>query len=155
MSNLDLNAYDADKFTDGVWFTVQGDSRLRIAYAGNTVYKKARRRLEKEFRREHGNSLTPDQEISLNAQSIAEGILKDWENINLDGKDCPYSVQKAAYGLKNNPKLLGFVLDRANDLEAWEREDIEDQAEKPSASLDGVASGSKKASKTPTANTSE
>lgn len=155
MSGFELNAYDADKFTDGVWSTIQGDSRLRIARAGNTEYLKARRRLEKEFRREHGDKLTPEQEQSLNCQAIAEGMLKDWENINLNGEPVAYSVEVGARYLKRNPKLLEFVLTKANDLEAWEREDLHEQSEKPAASSDGAATGTKKVSKTPTANTSE
>lgn len=152
---FDLDAYDADSFTAGIWFTIKGETRVKIAQAGNTEYKKARRRLEKEFRKAHGNELTPEQELSLNCQAIAEGLLKDWQNMNLGGKDCPYSVQKATYGLKNNPKLLGFVLEKSNDLEAWERQDVEEQAEKPSGSSGGGASGSKPTSKTPTKSTAE
>lgn len=134
---FDLEAYDADSFTAGIWFTIKGETKVKIAKAGNTEYKNARRRLEKEFRKEHGNELTAEQEQSLDCQAIAEGILKDWECMNLGGKDCPYSVQKATYGLKRNPKLLGFVLEKANDLEAWEREDVKGQAKKPHATSSG------------------
>lgn len=155
MSAFELNAYDADKFTDGLWFTIQGDSRLKIARAGNTQYLNARRRLEKEFRREHGDKLTPEQEQSLNCQAIAEGLLKDWENINLNGQPVEYAVEIGARYLKRNPKLLGFTLEKANELEAWEREDLKEQSEKPAASSGGATSGAKKGSKTPTPNTSE
>lgn len=155
MSAFELNAYDADKFTDGVWSTIQGDSRLKIARAGNTEYLKARRRLEKEFRREHGDKLTPEQEQSLNCQAIAEGMLKDWENITLNGEPVAYSVEVGARYLKRNPKLLEYVLNKANDLEQWEREDTQEQSAKPAASSGGETTGAKKGSKTPTPNMSE
>lgn len=128
--NFELEAFDADSFETGVWFTVQGDSRLKIAKAGNVTYQAEYQRLEKSFRKEHGKELTPEQQQSLACQSIALGLLKDWENVNLNGQAVDYTPNLGAKYLKRNPKLLSYVLEKANDLEAWEREDIGEQKKK-------------------------
>lgn len=142
---FELNSYDADSFETGVWSAVQGDSELKVARAGNAEYLRELEKLEKSFRKEHGEKLEPQQRHSLNCQAIARGLLKDWRNITENGKVIDYTPEIGAKYLKRNPKLLSFVLDRANDLERWEREDLENQVGKPADSSDGKASSSAKA----------
>lgn len=142
---FELNSYDADSFETGVWSAVQGDSELKVARAGNAEYLRELEKLEKSFRKEHGEKLEPQQRHSLNCQAIARGLLKDWRNVTENGKVIEYTPEIGAKYLKRNPKLLSFVLDRANDLERWEREDLESQEKKPADSSDGKASSSAKA----------
>jgi uncharacterized membrane protein len=137
---FELNAYEADSFEDGVWSAIQGDSELKVARAGNPLYLRELEKLEKSFRKEHGDKLTPEQRQSLNCQAIARGLLRDWRNITENGKVIDYTPEIGAKYLKRNPKLLSYVLDRANDLERWEREDVEKQAGKPAVSSSGKAS---------------
>ncbi|WP_417837654.1 hypothetical protein [Thalassospira tepidiphila] len=138
---FELNSYDADSFETGVWSTVQGDSELKVARAGNAEYQRELEKLEKSFRKEHGEKLTPGQRHSLNCQAIARGLLKDWRNVTENGKVIEYTPEVGAKYLKRNPKLLSYVLERANDLERWEKEDLEDQAGKPATSSGGKSSG--------------
>ncbi len=130
-NDLELEAFEADSFETGVWFTVQGDSQLKIAKAGNVNYQTEYQRLEKSFRKEHGKELSPEHHQSLACQSIALGLLKDWKNVNLNGEPVEYTPQLGAKYLKRNPKLLSYVLEKANDLELWEKENLEDQKKKP------------------------
>lgn len=131
MSNmLELESFDADNFETGIWFPVQGDSELKIARAGNTEYLNEYQRLEKSFRKEHGNKLTPEQQQSLNCQAMSKGLLKDWKNVTLNGEVVKYTSELGAKYLKRNPKLLSYVLEKANDLEAWERENTEEEKKK-------------------------
>jgi hypothetical protein len=134
---FELNSYDADSFETGVWSAVQGDSELKVARAGNAEYLRELEKLEKSFRKEHGEKLEPQQRHSLNCQAIARGLLKDWRNVTENGKVIEYTPEVGAKYLKRNPKLLSFVLDRANDLERWEREDLENQVGKPANLSDG------------------
>ncbi len=127
---LELESFDADSFETGIWFPVDGDSELKIARAGNAAYMQEYERLEKSFRKEHGNKLTPEQRQSLNCQAMSVGLLKDWKNVTLKGEVTEYTPQLGAKYLKRNPKLLSYVLDKANDLEAWELENVEDQKKK-------------------------
>jgi hypothetical protein len=138
--NFELDAFEADSFEDGLWFPIVGDSKLKIARAGNPEYLRTLEKLEKSFRREHGEKLTPEARQSLNCQAIAKGLLKDWENVNERGKAVAYTPELGAKYLRRNPKLLGFVLDKANSLEDWERQDLEEQAGKPADSSGGKAS---------------
>lgn len=129
--NFELDAFEADSFEDGLWFPIMGDSKLKIARAGNPEYLRTLEKLEKSFRREHGEKLTPEARQSLNCQAIAKGLLKDWENVNERGKAISYTPEIGAKYLRRNPKLLGFVLDKANSLEDWERTDLDEQVGKP------------------------
>lgn len=142
---FELNAYDADSFETGVWSTVQGDSELKVARAGNAEYERQREKLEKEFRREHGDKMSPEARHAMSCMAIARGLLKDWKNVTENGKPVDYTPEIGARYLKKNPKLLSYVLDRANDLERWEREDTEDQQGKPVDSSDGKPASSAKA----------
>lgn len=137
---FELNAYESDSFEDGVWSAIQGDSELKVARAGNPLYLRELEKLEKSFRKEHGDKLTPEQRQSLNCQAIARGLLRDWRNITENGKVIDYTPEIGAKYLKRNPKLLSYVLDRANDLERWEREDVENQTGKPATFSGGKAS---------------
>ncbi|WP_339885248.1 hypothetical protein [Vreelandella maris] len=137
---FELNSYDADSFETGVWSAVQGDSELKVARAGNAEYLRELEKLEKSFRKEHGEKLEPQQRHSLNCQAIARGLLKDWRNVTENGKVIEYTPEVGAKYLKRNPKLLSFVLDRANDLERWEKQDLESQVGKPANSSASKAS---------------
>lgn len=137
MQNFELDAFEADSFEEGLWFPIVGDSKLKIARAGNPEYLRTLERLEKSFRREHGEKLSPEARQSLNCQAIAKGLLKDWENVNERGKAVAYTPEIGAKYLRRNPKLLSFVLDKANSLEDWERTDLDEQLGKPKTSKDG------------------
>lgn len=140
--DFELDAFEADSFEDGLWFPIVGDSRIKVARSSNPQYLRIVEKLEKSFRRSHGEKLSPDARLALNCQAIAMGLLKDWENVNERGKPVAYTPEIGAKYLKRNPRLLGFVLDKANSLEDWERQDLENQTGKPADS-----SGGKRASK--------
>lgn len=129
-SMLELESFEADNFETGIWFPVDGDSELKIARAGNTSYLHEYERLEKSFRKEHGNKLSAEQRQSLNCQAMSLGLLKDWKKVTLNGDVIDYTPQLGAKYLKRNPKLLTYVLEKANDMDAWERENVEDQKKK-------------------------
>lgn len=145
MQNFELDAFEADSFEEGLWFPIVGDSKLKIARAGNPEYLRTLEKLEKSFRREHGEKLSPEARQSLNCQAIAKGLLKDWENVNERGKAVAYTPEIGAKYLRRNPKLLSFVLDKANSLEDWERTDLDDQLGKPVNSSAGKASSKSQA----------
>lgn len=129
-----FNRYDTAKFEEGEWDEFEG-GRFKVARLGNPVYRDAMRRLEKEYRKRHGDELTAEQQDRMHAEGLAEGVLRDWGDIEglEDGKvvSVPYSIDAAADLLIRDPKLLHWVTRKATDLERFERDDLETQAKKP------------------------
>lgn len=115
--------YAADKFESGVWREIDG-GRFRIAKAGNSVYEEA---LEANAYRK---AKTPKAREKALYTAVAIGILKDWEEvIDAKGTTIPYSVVAAVKVLAENPDLVTKILEEANDLSNFRREDIKEQAD--------------------------
>lgn len=116
--------YNAAAFTEGAWRPIMG-GRFKIARAGNLVYQEA---LDRTRKRKFS---TKAEEEEATLRAIAEGILKDWEDVeDADGKAIPYSIDNAITVMRENPDLLNDTLKEANDLEGYLREDVEEQAKK-------------------------
>lgn len=129
-----FNRFNVDAFEDGEWDEFEG-GRFKIARMGNPKYRDAYRRLEKRFRKEYGDELDAEQQDRLHASALAEGVLRDWSDIDgeEDGKvvTVPYTVDNATELLIRDPKLVAWVARKATDLERFENREIESQAKKP------------------------
>jgi Trk K+ transport system NAD-binding subunit len=122
---------DVTKFTAGTWVEIFG-ARWKVARAGNPEYDQA---LE-----ESGYRRTEDPAKKQRAlyTAIAEGVLKDWEDVvDNDGQPIPYSVDNAVEVLLENPDLVGEVLREANTLSNYRREDVATQKKKRATSSAG------------------
>ncbi len=116
--------YDTKSFTGGAWVEIMG-GRFKVARAGNLVYQEA---LERSRKTKYA---TKKQEQEATLRAIAEGILKDWEDVeDGEGKAIPYSIDNAVTVLEDNPDLLTELLSEANSLDNYRSEDIDAQAEK-------------------------
>lgn len=144
-----MDKYDASKFTDGEWSEIMGGN-FKIARMHNPVYRDAKRRLDKEYRKKYGDELTAEQEDEKEAKLVAEGLIRDWSDIEADdeegnAKSVPYSIENVATLLQNRPDVVPFIAQKAVDLERFDRETTEEQAKKPRASSAGKASSAAKA----------
>ena len=116
--------HDAKAFVSGAWVDIMG-GRFKVARAGNLTYQEA---LERTRKRKFATKME-EEEATLRA--IAEGILKDWEDVeDADGKDIPYSIENAITVMRENPDLLNDLLNEANILDNYRRKDVEEQAKK-------------------------
>lgn len=116
---------DTSKFEQGAWVDIMG-GRFKVARAGNTRYLEA---LERHGKR---RAQTKAEEQRAMMLSIAEGILRDWSDVEDDkGEAIPYSVDNAVEVLQDNPELVAALLSEANDSENYRREDVAAQAGKP------------------------
>lgn len=130
---------DPQKFTAGTWVEILG-GQFKVARAGNPEYEKA---LEDSGYRKKEE---PSAKQRALYEAIATGVLKDWQDVEDDkGEAIPYSVDNAVTVLQENPDLVGRILNEANDLANFRREDQERQAKKPRASSAGEQSGEKAA----------
>jgi hypothetical protein len=129
-----MDKYDADKFTEGEWSTIEG-GEFKIARMNNSVYRAAQRRLDKEFRKKYGDELTVEQEDEKEAKLVAEGLLRDWSGIEAKDADgnvvpVPYSLENVATLLRNRPDVIPKIAQKAVDLERFESAEVEEQAGK-------------------------
>lgn len=131
---FNFNRYDTDRMEEGEWEDYQG-GQFKIARMGNPVYRDAFRRLQKQYRKKHGDEMTSEQDDELHAYALAEGVLRDWADVEAveDGKpvSVPYTVENAATLLISDPKFVAWVANKASDLERFEAGEQQAQAKKP------------------------
>lgn len=144
-----IDKFDASKFTDGEWCEIMG-GEFKIARMHNSVYRDVKHKLDKRYRKDHGDELTAEQEDRKEAHLVAEGLIRDWRNVtalNEDGEEVqvPYSIEAVADLLQNRPDVVPYIAQKAVDLERFDREELEQQAKKPRASSVGKAASSAKA----------
>lgn len=128
--------FDTSAFTDGVWVHIM-DGEFKIARAGNPEFEQA---LE-----DSGYRKIDDQADKQRAlyKAIARGVLKDWREVEDDkGQAIPFTTENVVEVLLDNPDLVGRLLNEANDLSNWKREDVAAQKKRRSTSSAGKAATS-------------
>lgn len=125
-----IDKYEHEKFASGKWVTIEGTSRLKVAYKGNAEYLDHLMEVEKKYRRKYSDELTADQRMAMHCEAIALGILKDWEDVGVNGETPVYTTELGAEALKQNPALLDFVKMQSGNLDRFERE-IKDSESAP------------------------
>jgi len=122
---------DAKKEQEGVWRDdIAEDIKIKIARIGNPNYQKKFQTLSKPHRRAiRRGTLSDDVAEKLLIQCLAETIVLDWKNIEVNGKPFPYSVENAIKLLTDLPELRNTINDIANELEGYQAEDEEEAVE--------------------------
>lgn len=113
---------------DGVWADF-GGSRFLIASTSNSKFMRAMNRLQAPFRKQiEKGTMDPDDTKNIVVKSLAEAILKGWEDVkDPTGKDVPFSKEMAIIALANNEELREFVQEFATDLANFREQDIEEK----------------------------
>ncbi|CAO1664311.1 Phage tail protein [Halomonas sp. NYA30] len=119
---FNVDRYEHEKFATGKWVSIEGDSHLKVAYMRNCEYLDQQRSVEKRYRYKYGDEMTADQRLSMHCEAIALGLLKDWDNVGVNGETPAYTPEIGTEALKQNPMLLDFVQMQANNLERFGRE---------------------------------
>lgn len=138
-----FNRFDQEKITDGEWAEFEG-GRFKIAKSGNAVHLEASERIAKEQQKKYPDGDIPIMErLRATAREWAEGVLRDWEEMEAaDGSSVPYSIENATTLLMNDEPLFNAVRRKSRDMARFEQEHVEAQAKKPKASLSGKAASS-------------
>jgi len=90
--------------------------KLKIARLNNNRYKAAFRRLMKPYQKEiDNNTLDDDTSDRIICESLAEGVLVDWDKSTFPG-EVEYSKENAIDLLLNDPDCRLFVMDYAGDI---------------------------------------
>lgn len=127
-----FNRFDQQKITDGEWAEIEG-GRFKIAKSGNSVHLEASERILKEQQKKYPEGDIPVMErLRATAREWAEGVLRDWEEMEAeDGSSVPYSVENATTLLMNDEPLFNAVRRKARDMARFENERVESQKKKP------------------------
>ena len=121
---------DSKKETEGVWYDIEDDLRIKIARIGNPNYQKRFQALSKPHRRAIRRGSLPDKVAEkLLVQCMAETIVLDWEGMIDEGKEIPYSTEAVIELLTKYPELRIYLNDIANELEGFQEEEDEEADE--------------------------
>lgn len=125
-----LYGTDKEKENNGVWQDFGDGIKMRIARVGNENYKKLFQRLSKPHRKAiRGGRLSEEVAEKLMIKCLAETVLLDWENVEVDGELLPYSKDNAFRVLTDFRDVKESVEDYANDMEIFLQEQREEDAE--------------------------
>ncbi len=135
MSKLGLNefAVDVEREEDGIWTEV-GDMKFLIARIGNDEWKRVSKRLETT---KHGSSKrrkkndADEVDVELMMKCLAQTCILDWKDVELDGKEVKYSVEKCTEILisKRFRPLALHLLELAGDEERYMEGEIKEDEE--------------------------
>lgn len=125
----------AQQDLEGIWVTYKAGVRFRVARAGNPNFLRASDRLEAPFRKQAARGkLSSEKQLEIQCQSMAEGILLDWEGLATEDGPLPYSAEMAAAVLRWETEIRDFVFEIATNQENFRRQEISETAKKSPAS---------------------
>jgi len=120
---------DSTKEQEGVWYDIAEGLRMKIARIGNPLYQKRFQALSKPYRRSiRRGTLSDDVAEKLLVQCLSETIVLDWEGVEDEGMEIPYSKDAAVALLTKYPELRNYINDIANELEGFQ-EELNEEAE--------------------------
>jgi len=120
---------DSTKEQEGVWYDIAEGLRMKIARIGNPLYQKRFQALSKPYRRSiRRGTLSDDVAEKLLVQCLSETIVLDWEGVEDEGMEIPYSKDAAVTLLTKYPELRNYINDIANELEGFQ-EELNEEAE--------------------------
>ena len=129
MANINRVKTDLSKERDGIWIEFIMGIRLKIARARNPKYSELIRKLTQDMRVDmREGKFDTEQFNEVLIQVRAHTILLDWENIDEDGVDVPYSPEKAMEYFRN-PELKDFytfVVSISESSEAYKKDLVKD-----------------------------
>jgi hypothetical protein len=124
MLDLKSIAVDAAKSVNGHWVKWMGAEFLLARYS-NRFAETARAQLHLEWYKKLQQEKISDNEEQeyrrRHAEIIASYVLLDWKNIGEDGKELPYSAEKAVELLTDDSyqDLLDFIIQESTNRDNY------------------------------------
>lgn len=103
-----------DNASEGRTFEYMGIP-LKIARGNNDAFKAKLRQLTAPYDKDLID-LPEDVSTTIMAKSLAGTVLVGWETFEIDGEEIEFSIENATELLKNDPDCLGFIVDKAGDI---------------------------------------
>lgn len=132
MANINKVKTDISKQNEGTWVEFLMGIRLKIARARNPKYNDMMRKLTENMRLDMREGKFDTKEFNEMLIMVrAHTVLLDWENIDEDDVEIPYSPEKAMEYF-SNPELADFytfVVSISESAEAYKK-DLVKESEK-------------------------
>ena len=139
---MELQDYIRDEKleSEGVWFSIDSTTRIKVARAFTQKYGKVLRNEMKPYRYalDHG-MLNEEKSSQIMAKVMAECVLMDWEGLTLNGEEVPYSTEKA-YEILKDPQFRDFlrmVDEMSKDSAAFRESAMQEKAKNSVSTSDG------------------
>lgn len=112
---------------NGVWVDIGEGASLLVARVNNPKFVKEYREKLRPYRHSmQKKKLASDVEQRLVIETSAKTILLDWKGLTDDeDNEIVYSVEKATELLTDLPDFRELVLEIANNMEAFRREEVD------------------------------
>ncbi len=125
MMEISITPVDKKAQEEGSWGSYRG-VKLLIARAGNTRFRASFKRLSRPFSKDiEKNTISETDGETILCQSLAEGVLRDWKGLMVNGKEIEYTTESAQSLLKNDPDCRAYVQEFSEDLDNYLKEDLE------------------------------
>lgn len=111
---------------EGVWFEIENGAKFLIRRFGgaNAEVKKAMVKYYKPVAKlVEKNLLDAEKEKQILTKAFIKSCILDWEGVEMDGVEVPYSFEKAMELFTALPELLDTLTEYAQDAENY-REDV-------------------------------
>lgn len=123
-----ITPIDKSKETEGVEAEYYG-VKLKIARANNTNFKHLFRTLfaPYKYQVEHNQNIPEEISEDIMLKCYSQTILVGWSGLkDSDGKEIPYSHEKAYELLKDDDDAYEFVKNQSNNMDAFIKKEEED-----------------------------
>ena len=153
---MDLREYKTDPQLEeeGKEIEVDEETTIKIARFNNPAFRRMQDRLTEPYQKAVGRGKISDATAGkILSRCMAKHIIKGWKGLRLDGKEIPYSEEKALE-LMLDPTLNDFkeqVLLESQRIENYREERLEEDqknSEMPSSTARDGTKRSKSSSKT-------
>ena len=122
MLDLNVQAIDMDKASDGVWFVFNDNISFKVARVRNPGHERALQAKDKQIQKLEERGGESKKLERLRVEIMARYILKDWKGLKDGEKNLPYS-ESSAIEILLNPKYESiklFILESATDYAEFE-----------------------------------
>jgi len=133
MKLSDTFGTDRDLESNGKWFDIGDNARIRVARFGNKKHRQALNELRGPYKPLllRGGQIPDEANDAIITESLARAILMDWDGLLDDAGDpLPFSVENAHDAMKDYKDFLELVSQLSLDAANFRTQMQEDIAKK-------------------------
>lgn len=115
-----------DRLTQGTWVEY-GGSKFLLAHSSNMKFQRVFARLQAPHRSKiDKGTLDPEISKDLVCKAFSQALILDWDDvIDSEGNLVEFSQDMAYQAIMNNPDLLEYIQEVANNLAYFKDEEVE------------------------------
>lgn len=124
---MDLNELKTDpkKSEQGTWVRLDDTTRIKIARFGSERFQEAFRARMAPTKKVKGRKLSDQENNEITVDIILDSILLDWEGMQLNGEEVPFSEAREILLNKKYKDFRLMLAEVADDIENFREEELE------------------------------